>query len=455
MALTINKNLMSINHTALKRTKKDIQWIVIHYVGALGDARENTVYYRSEYVGASADFWVGFKGDIWQGNDYYNFYSWHCGGGLQGPNGHAYYGVCLNRNSIGIEMCVRKRSTKTLSATDRDWYFESATVDATVELVKQLMKELDIDSGHVIRHYDVTGKICPNPYVYDEQAWNDFKSRLADPARTYTVQCGVFSKKANAAALADRIRSATIKDPIWMGWVKRESGSAGFRQTNGDKGRAYGKYQFDYRYALVPFLQDCVSYNPERYAGLKTWAQMKQSDARLVNNAFLAEQWTFYCDHYPEEFEMLQDRYAYMWYYLPVKRILYEKTGINLDDRSPAVKGTLFSMSIRSGAQSAAAAVSKCGPKTSDKDLLHAAYTSYGMQDAGRWLMIGQYGDALDALRSGEHTDVDTGVEVGFDAIVKKSGKNYLVQAGSFQQKANAEKLVQMLKENGFDAIIK
>ena len=303
----------------------------------------------------------------------------------------------------------------------------------------------------------ITGN-CPGAWMYSRMGDLAEKVTAAlsqDPARTYTVQCGVFSKKANAAALADRIRSATIKDPIWMGWVKRESGAAGFRQTNGDKGHAYGKYQFDYRYALVPFLQDCVAYNPERYAGLQTWAQMKQSDARLVNNAFLAEQWTFYCDHYPEEFEALQDRYAYMWYYLPVKRILYEKTGINLDDRPPAVKGTLFSMSIRSGAQSAAAAVSKCSPKTSDKDLLHAAYTSYGMQDAGRWLMIGQYGDALDALRSGEHTDIDTGVEVGFDAIVKKAGKNYLVQAGSFQQKANAEKLVQMLKENGFDAIIK
>ena len=102
MAITINKNLMSINHTAKKRTKKDIQWIVIHYVGALGDARDNTVYYRSQYVGASADFWVGFKGDIWQGNDYYNFYSWHCGGGLQGSGGHQYHGICMNNNSVGI-----------------------------------------------------------------------------------------------------------------------------------------------------------------------------------------------------------------------------------------------------------------------------------------------------------------------------------------------------------------
>lgn len=345
--------------------------------------------------------------------------------------------------ALCTDICRRNGKTKLLWIGNKD---------------KALAYDQKSDEMLLTVHRWFANKECPGAWMYSRMSDLAEKVTAAlsqDPVRTYTVQCGVFSKKANAAALADRIRSATIKDPIWMGWVKRESGSAGFRQTNGDRGHAYGKYQFDYRYALVPFLQDCVSYNPERYAGLQTWAKMKQSDARLVNNAFLAEQWLFYCDHYPEEFEMLQDRYAYMWYYLPVKRILYEKTGINLDDRPPAVKGTLFSMSIRSGAQSAAAAVSKCGPKTSDKDLLHAAYASYGMQDAGRWLMIGQYGDALDALRSGEHTDVDTGVEVGFDAIVKKSGKNYLVQAGSFQQKANAEKLTQMLKENGFDAIIK
>lgn len=455
MALTINKNLMSINHTARKRTKKDIQWIVIHYCGALGDARDNTVYYRSQYVGASADFWVGHKGDIWQGNDYYNFYSWHCGGGLQGSGGHQYHGICMNSNSVGIEMCVKKKSTKTMNATDRDWYFEQATVDSTVELVKQLMAELGIDADHVIRHYDVTGKICPNPYVYNEQAWQAFKARLTAPAKTYTVQCGAFSKKANATALANKIKAAEITDKIWMGWVVRESGKAGFRQVNGDGGKAYGKYQFDYRYALVPFLNDCVAHNPERYAGLQTFAKMKQGDARLINNSFLAEQWLFYCDQYPEEFKMLQDRYAYIWYYSAVKRIILDKIGINLDDRPPAVKGSLFSMAIRSGAQSAAAKIAKCTPKTSDRDLLEVAYESYGMEDAKRWLMIGQYGDALDALKTGEYSAIRTGELWGFDAIVKKSGKNYLVQAGSFQNKSNAEKLVEKLKTAGFDAIVK
>lgn len=178
MALKINKNLIHLNHTACKRTKADIKYIVVHYVGALGGALANTEYYASTYVGASADFWVGHEGEIWQGNDYYNYYSWHCGGGLQGSGGHAFFGMCTNQNSIGIELCVRKRSTRTMNATDKDWYFEDATVASAALLVRQLMQELDIDIHHVIRHYDVTGKICPNPFVMDESKWAAFKKRI-------------------------------------------------------------------------------------------------------------------------------------------------------------------------------------------------------------------------------------------------------------------------------------
>ena len=175
--MKINKNLMSLNHTALRRTKADIKYIVVHYVGALGDAKANTDYYKSQYVGASADFWVGHDGQIWQGNDYYNYYSWHCGGGMQGVSGGAFYKVCTNANSIGIEMCVKKRSTKTMNATDQDWYFEDATVFSAALLVRQLMQELDIDIHHVIRHYDVNGKLCPNPFVYNNGkfTWDQFK----------------------------------------------------------------------------------------------------------------------------------------------------------------------------------------------------------------------------------------------------------------------------------------
>lgn len=178
--MQINKNLMSQNHTAAKRGKGSIKYIVVHYVGALGDAKENTDYYKSTYVGASADFWVGHNGDIWQGNDYYNYYSWHCGGSLQGYGGATHYGKCTNANSIGIEMCVKKRNTKTMNATDTDWYFTDATIAAAATLIAQLMSELDIDIDHVIRHYDVNGKICPNPFVYNTGSvtWKQFRAKI-------------------------------------------------------------------------------------------------------------------------------------------------------------------------------------------------------------------------------------------------------------------------------------
>lgn len=374
--MVINKNLMSRNHTAKKRTKKDIEYIVIHYVGALGDARANTEYYKDTDLQASADFWVGFNGDVWQGNDYYNFYSWHCGGGLQGSGGHAFYRKCMNRNSIGIEMCVRKKSTKTLNATDRDWYFEKETVNATVDLVRQLMEELEIDADHVIRHYDVTGKICPAPYVHDENAWKQFKDRIT----------------------ADR---------IWMGWTPYESGAAGYRQTNGDKGRAYGKYQFDYRYYLVPFLQSCVDYS-SRYADLKKYIALGAGNGALIYNSGLASLWKSYCDKYPEEFAMLQDRQAYKVYYLEAKRYIKKLYGIDMDHHGPVVKGSLFSMAIRSGQQTGAEKFAGCTDSTSDAEMIQKAYRTYGTKDDYRWTAAKQYGDAVQAMRDGSYTEICT-----------------------------------------------
>lgn len=180
--MIINQNLMNINHTPQTRTNSDIQFIVIHYVGALGDAKANTDYYKSQYVGASADFWVGFNGDVWQGNDYRNYYSWAIGGGLQGNGPHPWFQKALNSNSVSIEMCVRKKSTATMNATDKDWYFEDATIESAAELTAQLMKELDVDIDHVIRHYDVNAKICPNPFVYDTASvtWASFKKKVME-----------------------------------------------------------------------------------------------------------------------------------------------------------------------------------------------------------------------------------------------------------------------------------
>ena len=45
------------------------------------------------------------------------------------------------------------------------------------------MKKYGIDVDHVVRHYDVTGKDCPEPWVRDESLWRKFKARLTAPTK--------------------------------------------------------------------------------------------------------------------------------------------------------------------------------------------------------------------------------------------------------------------------------
>ena len=77
-------------------------------------------------------------------------------------------------------MCVRKKNAASLGATDKDWYFEGATVQSAIELTRYLMKKYNIPADHVIRHYDVTGKICPKYFVEDEDAWVEFRRNVQD-----------------------------------------------------------------------------------------------------------------------------------------------------------------------------------------------------------------------------------------------------------------------------------
>ena len=172
----INKLLTPYNFTDKNSTAR-VKYIVIHYVGALGGAKANCQYYAGRYIGASAHLFVGFDGEIWQSVEIEDI-AWHCGASSYK---HA---ECRNSNSIGIEMCVRKRNTDSMGATDKDWYFEDATVEAAAELTRYLMEKYNVPASHVIRHYDVTGKICPNPYVYNATAhtWEKFKQMISGVA---------------------------------------------------------------------------------------------------------------------------------------------------------------------------------------------------------------------------------------------------------------------------------
>ena len=168
--MEIHKLLTPYNYTngSLDR----IRYLVIHYVGATGGAEANCRYYASQYIGASAHYFVGFDGEIWQSVEDRNI-AWHCGAKTYR------HPECRNSNSIGIELCVRTKGSQ--AATGKDWYFEDATVRAAIQLARELMDRYQIPADHVLRHYDVTGKICPNPYVYNHTAhtWDQSLAALS------------------------------------------------------------------------------------------------------------------------------------------------------------------------------------------------------------------------------------------------------------------------------------
>lgn len=198
--MNINREFITAINFTDKNSTERIKYIVIHYFGGLATAENLARYWARTYAGASAHYAVGHNGEVFQIVEDDDV-AWHCGSTTYK---HA---ECRNSNSVGIEMAVKKRSTATMSASDKDWYFTEETVAETIELTRLLMKKYNIPADHVIRHYDVTGKICPNPYVYNmlEVTWQKFKAALAEPEKEqgetrYTMICG--KSKATAEQIA-------------------------------------------------------------------------------------------------------------------------------------------------------------------------------------------------------------------------------------------------------------
>ena len=237
IAINPNPNFEPKHNTSARSCK--IEYIYIHYVGATGDAKANIDYYNQlSTTSASADFYVGHGGDIWQYNmDPEHRYCWAVGGGRQSSHGGEYFGIAKNANGISIEMCVRNKINGRQSANAPSWYFEMATVDACVKLTKYLMKKYSIPADHVIRHYDVNGKYCPgvvgwNDASGDDSAWKAFKQRISDgtpavslpeqstastpipaPSGTkFRVQVGAYKKKGNATNKVKSVKSISGLD---------------------------------------------------------------------------------------------------------------------------------------------------------------------------------------------------------------------------------------------------
>lgn len=129
----------------------DIKNIVIHYVGNPNtSAQNNRDYYDKPTTEVSSHFVVGLEGEIIQCVPL-----WEKSAASNNRN----------RDTISIEVCHPDKSGK----------FNNVTYNSLIKLTSWLCEKFGLDEKDVIRHYDITEKICPKYYVENPEEWKEFK----------------------------------------------------------------------------------------------------------------------------------------------------------------------------------------------------------------------------------------------------------------------------------------
>lgn len=155
----IDVELLTVNPYSRPGTATNkITGIVVHYTANPGaTAMNNRDYFEglkdSHETQASSNFIVGLDGEIVQCVP-----TWE----------EAYASNSRNIDTVSIECCHPDESGK----------FNDATYQSMVKLCAWLCLKFDLTEEDVIRHYDVTGKICPKYFVEDEDAWKTFQEKV-------------------------------------------------------------------------------------------------------------------------------------------------------------------------------------------------------------------------------------------------------------------------------------
>ncbi len=172
--LEINQSLPCKKGFYESRKGSAIKYIVLHYTANVKDtAKNNAKYFNAQNIRqASAHYFVDETSIYQSVQD--NMAAWAVGGKAQSSH-HPFLNKCTNYNSISIEMCTSGNSE-----------VSETTENNAIELTKYLMKKYNVDTNHVVRHYDVNGKACPSVSFRTGNRWNNFIAKLGGSVQEAT-----------------------------------------------------------------------------------------------------------------------------------------------------------------------------------------------------------------------------------------------------------------------------
>lgn len=140
------------DHMTFGRCGETIDGIAVHFTATTASARNNVIYFsRNERQGASAHYFVDdISEEIYQSVR-------DC------DTAYAVGNWAQNLRTISIEV---------VSAGED---FSAVEIKKLAWLVQSLMAKYGVKASRVIRHYDVSGKRCPAPYI-DQAKWSKLHS---------------------------------------------------------------------------------------------------------------------------------------------------------------------------------------------------------------------------------------------------------------------------------------
>lgn len=182
-----------------KTPNRSIKYLAIHYTAGSRSKAGTAILMKKSWEAtkrASADFGVDDRDMVQFNPDPRNYRCWSVGDKKNASSGGGrLYGIATNSNTISIELCSTLTQGTFAVPNHEGWRFTDAVINNAVKLAKILMKKYDIPIERVVRHYDITGKLCPgvvgwnngNLYTLDGKAtsrknesdrWEEFKRRL-------------------------------------------------------------------------------------------------------------------------------------------------------------------------------------------------------------------------------------------------------------------------------------
>lgn len=147
----VQQEILSESCTSRNGKKLEtVRNIVVHYVANPGTtAMQNRDYFANNGTLVNSHFVIGLEGEVVQCLPLYE---------------QSVSSNWRNPDIISIEVCHPDETGK----------FTEETMEALIELSAWLCREFELDADDVIRHYDITGKLCPLYFVEHEDVWSDF-----------------------------------------------------------------------------------------------------------------------------------------------------------------------------------------------------------------------------------------------------------------------------------------